>query len=127
MPKEVIYHQGQSVNEVLFITEGQIEIGQISWGVGKIGRGKKMPPLFKLRFPPKQVLNIFQLTYEKKLSYSIRTVSFGKGMFIRKIYWKQIMKKNPEFKKIITERAVFSHIVNYELRLRDIYSRWVTL
>lgn len=85
--KQVIYHELDCVDEVIFIETGEYNVGY------KVNKCEK----FKLRFGQKTVIGAFNICYNMRHIFIYKTHLDCKGYFIRKSNWKSIMDEFPEF------------------------------
>lgn len=99
-PREVIYVELDEVNEILFIEQGEYDIGY------EVNKTEK----FKLRLGQNTVIGAFNICFNKRQIFIHRTHTECKGNSIRKSNWKAIMDDYSEFFSILKRKVLYEYI-----------------
>ena len=87
--KELIYDEREEVLEMYFICNGSFDVG--------FSIDKKQ--FYKIRFGPRNIIGAFNMFFENRSMVLVRSNTICEGYGIRKKFFKDLMKKNPDFER----------------------------
>lgn len=108
--KELLYQELDDVNVIHFVEDGMYDLG---FEINKVRK-------FKLRLSSSTLIGAFNICFNKRMNYLLRTHSTIKGQFIRKSSWKKVMAEFPEFEILIKRKVLFEFIINIKQPLEKL-------
>lgn len=79
----VLFYEQDEITEVYFFMQGTYEIGF----------NANLQDFFPMRYQHYSVVGAYAVTYLRRSAFIYKTVTFSKGYFVRRKYWKIILDR----------------------------------